>query len=202
MIVSFNNTGMKPPHHKKKVSVLKYKINLHAGLILIVCFLFSGCAVENETMPQSTPETRVFEDSAAQTERNDWSEPKSTVSEGSADEKLEYYQDWSEPKSTVSEGSADEKLEYYQEMYGTDHVFRDLFLPQKVLLIGDENIAVVFLISGYDQVKVIRRTCVERVENISLELFCRIDVFDKTNQNISIMLSPESAEAAAALLQQ
>ncbi len=180
MIVSFNNTGMKPPHHKKKVSVLKYKINLHAGLILIVCFLFSGCAVENETMPQSTPETRVFEDSAAQTERNDWSEPK----------------------STVSEGSADEKLEYYQEMYGTDHVFRDLFLPQKVLLIGDENIAVVFLISGYDQVKVIRRTCVERVENISLELFCRIDVFDKTNQNISIMLSPESAEAAAALLQQ
>lgn len=102
---------------------------------------------------------------------------------------------------TYDENLTKQALEHYKEVYAAETVFSDLYVSQKYLIIGKDTIAELLLINGYYQTKEIRRENIERVECKALTDFCRIELFDKTNESLSIMVRSETAKEITALLQ-
>ena len=108
----------------------------------------------------------------------------------------------SEPSlsETYDADPAKQTLEHYRAVYSAEAVFSDLFVPQKYLLIGQDTVAELLLIDGYSQAKELCRKAIERVESKALTDFCSIEIFDKTNEHLSILVNSEAAEEIAALL--
>lgn len=94
-----------------------------------------------------------------------------------------------------------EALEHYREVYSAEAVFSDLFVPQKYLIIVQDTIAELLLLNGYSQTKEIRKDNIERVESKVLTDFCSIEIFDKTNEHLSITVKSEAAKEITVLLQ-
>ena len=57
------------------------------------------------------------------------------------------------------------------------------------------------MISGYSQTKEIRRDNIERLESKAFTDFCSIEIFDKTNEHLSVTVKSETAKEIAKLLQ-
>ena len=118
-----------------------------------------------------------------------------------------FYSDKAEPTSepllceTYDENLTEQALKHYQEVYSAKAVFSDLYVSQKYLMIGKDTIVELLLINGYSQTKEIRRENIERVECKALTDLCRIELFDKTNESLSITVNEETAKEITALLQ-
>lgn len=104
------------------------------------------------------------------------------------------------PSESPEEGRKEDLWLVYAERYGTDHVFTDLYIPEKLWLIGEENIVQLVSFVGNEDIRVFPRTSIERVEHLLLDEFGFVDVYDKTNECISITLTPSDAEAILELL--
>ena len=89
----------------------------------------------------------------------------------------------------------------YAEKYGAEYGFTDIYLPERVWLIGEENIVQLLLFDGAETVTVIRRSALERVESLALSTEVTLRAYDKTMNYILIMVTAEDAEAILALLQ-
>ena len=88
----------------------------------------------------------------------------------------------------------------YMEQYGAQHCFVDVFFPEKCWLICEETIVQLISFEGFDDVTVIDRASVERVQSLSLGDCVSVEIFDRTNQTISIMVSLPDAEPLLELL--
>lgn len=105
--------------------------------------------------------------------------------------------------SSVAEDLAagmEEAVEQYRALYHAEHVYRDALVPQKVLLIGEEQLVELTWVSGYEQTKAIERSSVIRTETGSLDAWDSVRIYDKTGQCISIMVEPGTAEELVAFL--
>ncbi len=102
---------------------------------------------------------------------------------------------------TYDENLAEEAVKHYQEVYSAEAVFSDLYVSQKYLIIGKDTIAQLLLTNGYSQAKEIRRENIERVECKALTDLCIIELFDRTNESLSIMVKTETAKEITSLLQ-
>lgn len=88
----------------------------------------------------------------------------------------------------------------YMEQYGAQHCFEDVFFPEKCWLICEETIVQLISFEGFDDVTVIDRASVERVQSLSLGNCVSIEAFDRTNQTVSIMVSPQEADTMLVIL--
>lgn len=93
-------------------------------------------------------------------------------------------------------------IEYYSELYCVTSVYRDKFIPQKYLLIGNEQIIELFVFNGINQITTIRKTDIERTENTSVIDFNAVKIFDKTNQCISISAEPQQVNEILTKIQE
>ena len=112
----------------------------------------------------------------------------------------------SEPEATSSstedpDAGMEDAMERYCALYHAEDVFRDVLVPQKALLIGEEQIVELTWFSGYAQTRVIERSSLVRVENSRLDTWDIVNLYDKTNQCITIMLEPGRSEEIVALLE-
>ena len=88
----------------------------------------------------------------------------------------------------------------YCALYHAEHVYYDIAVPQKALLIGEEQIVELLCVSGYEQTTVINRASVVRVESDRLGTFDVVKIYDKTNQCISVMVEPGKSDELVGLL--
>lgn len=147
------------------------KIIVIAAAMVLLCFMLAGCSGKVQPAVTESP-------SHAKTP-----EP--------------------EPVSSAPEDNAAEienAIERYCELYNADHVYRDVAVPQKAMLIGEEQIVELTYFSGYENTKVIERSSLVRVENSRLAMFDIVNIYDKTNQCISVMVEPGLSDEIAALL--
>lgn len=108
------------------------------------------------------------------------------------------------PEETDAPGEAEDMeatISRYKELYGTVFTFRDLFVPQRVILIGGAYMVDLLYIPGCEQVKAIPRDAIARVEYDRFDTFMVVKFYDKTNQCISVSLEPEYAYALLANFQ-
>lgn len=95
---------------------------------------------------------------------------------------------------------AEETRKRYAAFYHTSAAFEDLYMPQKVWLIGDKAIVQLVSFSGYHDATILFRACIERIEQSSLPGFGSVTVFDKSGQSISITVSSADFASVTALL--
>lgn len=157
---------------------------LVSSLLLILVLTVPGCTADDNSgisLAETSADTELFIPKTKQI-------AESSVSLSVTEE--------SEPEDTT----AFDVLEQYAELYNADYIFDDIYLPEKHLLIGDENIVQLISIGGYDKATVIKHDSVERVEHTVLDQFTRIEIFDKTNQSVSISVSPAEGTEILELL--
>ena len=66
-----------------------------------------------------------------------------------------------------------------------------MYMAEKAWLIGDENIVQLTSIAGFNDVAVLTRSNIERIEQTSFADFSTISIIDKTGQTLSLMILPE-----------
>lgn len=91
-------------------------------------------------------------------------------------------------------------IKRYSELYNADRAYRDITVPQKALLIGDEQIVELTYLPGYENTNVTERSSVVRVEDSRLDAFDIVNIYDKTNQCISVIVEPGMSDEIAVLL--
>lgn len=91
-------------------------------------------------------------------------------------------------------------MERYCALYHAEYVFRDVLVPQKALLIGEEQILELTYFPGYEQTKVMERSSLVRVESSRLGAWDVVKLYDKTDQCISVTVEHGCSEEIAALL--
>lgn len=104
------------------------------------------------------------------------------------------------PERSAPDEDMEKAVERYAALYHVEHVYYDIAVPQKMLLIGEEQIVELLCVAGYEQTKVIDRMSVVRVDSSRLGEFDAVNIYDKTNQCISVMVEPGLSEELAALL--
>jgi hypothetical protein len=137
----------------------------------------TGCSTPNAPLPDERPEEYA-------------NTPNPTTTQ------VEECTDLSENTTKATENIDDKKDAWltYAEKYETEHLFEDLYIPEKCWLIGNENIVEIISLGDIDNVTAINQSSVERVEHSNVMNFSNITVFDKTGKSISIMVSPEEFE--------
>ena len=150
-------------------------------LLLCICLLLAACGGKNGIPAEETSDSS---ENPHTTETEAASEPSFSGSETSDGDLAEQ-----------------EALAHYREIYSAEAVFSDLFVPQKYLIIGRDTVAELLLISGYSQTKEIRRDNIERLESKAFTDFCSIEIFDRTNEYLSVTVKSETAKEIAKLLQ-
>lgn len=94
----------------------------------------------------------------------------------------------------------EDAIERYCALYHAEYVYCDVIVPQKALLIAEKQIIELTVFSSYEQTKIIERSSVVRVENIHIDMFEIVNIYDKTNQFISVMVEPGMSDEIAILL--
>ena len=90
--------------------------------------------------------------------------------------------------------------EKYAMQYGAEDVFADLYTPGKYLLIGEDTVVLLVSIGGYDQLTVMDRYAIARVEQKNLPDFTQIEIYDKTDEKLSLIVSPQDGATIGKLL--
>lgn len=144
--------------------------------LIVVLMLMVGCAPHKEMPPTIT-----------ETHKPTISQSEEPPEKSETEKPVEIEQDDSED---VAE-SVDDACERYAELYSASHIVHDLYMYEKAWLVGDNNIVQVVSIAGYDDVVVLSRESVERVEHSIFSDFASVTIFDKSGKSISIMLPPE-----------
>ena len=85
-----------------------------------------------------------------------------------------------------------EIIDKYAKIYNTYISYTDMFIPEKHLLIGDSKIVVLFITKDFNHVISVERKDIERIEHSEFEELGIIEIFDKTNQVISITVDPDT----------
>ena len=153
--------------------------------IILLTLLLGGCARQEQEAhieEKSTMQERVF------------------VTEVQTTEEIEIVEE--EAPSIANDDSKDDGWLTYAEKYNTEHRFADLYVPAKYWLVGKENIVEIISVGGIDDVTVMEHKTVERVEQLNVDEFTNISVFDKTGKSISIMVSLEDAGKLLDLIEQ
>lgn len=99
-----------------------------------------------------------------------------------------------------NEKSDEEIITYYVSLYSAENVYRDMFAPQNLLLIGDDFVVGLFVMNPFSQTVEIRKNNVERIGNTSFGTFSTIEVFDKSGQCVSVTVSPALAAEIVTIL--
>ena len=147
--------------------------NLYFLILLCVIFLLSGCSgsVDNNNPPNVDTKTPIIE------------KPESKIQEETSVSKTE------EP--AIPDTFIEDTRKQYSELYDTTHTFTDMYIAEKAWLIGDENIVQLTSIAGFNDVAVLSRSNIERIEQTSFADFSTISIIDKTGQTLSLIISPE-----------
>ena len=95
---------------------------------------------------------------------------------------------------------AEPAWEKYAMQYGAEDMFADLYTPGKYLLIGEDTVVLLVSIGGYDELTLMDRDAVARVEQKNLPDFTQIEIYDKTDEKLSLIVSPEDGTAIGKLL--
>lgn len=101
------------------------------------------------------------------------------------------------PKPNIS---IDNIRKEYAELYDSSDMFVDMYIAEKSWLIGEEHIVQLISFAGFNNVSVLPRNSIERIEQASFDDFSNVTVFDKTGKSVSIMVTPEELPKIIALL--
>lgn len=159
---------------------------ISALLTIVFCISFCSCGTPDKDIEHAVSEiTESFSN-----------DTKATIDD--ADTNASY----TESTSDKIAQETSNVLKYYSELYCVTSVYRDKFIPQKYLLIGNEQIIELFVFNGINQITTIRKTDIERTENTSVIDFNSVKIFDKTNQCISISVEPQQVNEILTKIQE
>ena len=146
---------------------------LHFLILLCVIFLLSGCygPVDNNNQSHSATKDPIIE------------KPGSEIEEETIVSETE--------NPIIPDTFIEDTRNQYAELYDTTHTFTDIYMVEKAWLIGDENIVQLTSIAGFNDVAVLTRSNIERIEQTSFADFSTISIIDKTGQTLSLMILPE-----------
>ena len=151
-------------------------------LLLCAMFIFSACSSPAYTngAAQSSTQPSVFENP-----------DMGIMADTDVSKKAEL------PQPDIS---IERARKQYAELYETSHMFTDMYMVEKAWLIGKENIVQLISIAGFNDVSILTRESIERIEQASFSNFASVTIFDKTGDSISLMVYPEELLAITELL--
>ncbi len=146
---------------------------LYFLLLLCVIFLLPGCSasVDNNNQPRADTKAPIIE------------RPENEIQKDTSVSKTE--------TNVIPDTFIEDTRKQYAELYDTTHTFADMYMVEKAWLIGDENIVQLTSIAGFNDVVVLTRNNIERIEQASFADFATISIIDKTGQTLSLMILPE-----------
>ena len=147
-------------------------------------FLFSGCASFVDAGSATLPPSQNYESSLVSS-NDEIREDKS------ASEKTEL---------SDLDNSVQKACKQYAELYGSSHVFADMYMDEKSWLIGEDDIVQLISFAEFNDVTVLARGSVERIEQASFDSFATITIFDKTGHTISLFVLPKDLSSIVELL--
>ena len=118
-------------------------------ILLCVIFLLSGCSgsIDNNNQSHSTTKDPIIEKPGSEFEE------ETIVSETET--------------PIIPDTFIEDARSQYAELYDTTHTFTDMYMAEKAWLIGDENIVQLTSIVGFNDVAVLTRSNIERIEQAS-----------------------------------
>ena len=137
-------------------------------ILLCIPFMLTGCftSVNKSTLSQSPTQSHIFEKP----------NPKLTYDTSNAEETEE----------ELSNTYGEDARKQLSELYNTSQVFEDLYMVEKVWLIGKENVVQLISFGDYDDICVLSRDNIEKIKISSFSDFAKMTVYDKTGQSISL----------------
>lgn len=145
------------------------------GFLIPLCViaLLTGCSGSDDNNNQLHADTKapIIES------------PESQIQEETSVSKTE--------ESTIPDTFIEDTRKQYSELFDTTHTFTDMYMAEKSWLIGDENIVQLTSIAGFNDVTVLTRSNIERIEQASFADLATISIIDKTGQTLSLMVLPE-----------
>lgn len=152
-----------------------------SGLILIFAILMVGCSAEQYEDAEQPSHIAVSIPA----------EPTEDVGLANTGQETDH----------SSHGMQEVDWQTYMERYGAEHCFVDALMREKCWLVCDDAIIQLISIADYDDVITVSHDSAERVQYASFDNFVSIEVFDRTNQSILIIVDTQQAEPLLALLE-
>ena len=147
-------------------------------LLIVILIISAGCKAEN-------PEAEFEPEKFPVIEQVEKVETDTYVTDNSPVEKI------------INEN---EIIDKYAKIYNTYISYKDMFIPEKHLLIGDSTVVVLFITKDFNHVVSVNRKDIERIEHSEFEGIGFIDIFDKTNQEISLTVDPDTLNIILGIL--
>ena len=101
---------------------------------------------------------------------------------------------------SLPDAFAEDARAQYAGLYDAAHIFTDMYMAEKAWLIGDENIVQLVSAAGFNDVTVLTRNSIERIEQAVFFDFAAVSVIDKTGKTLSLTISPTELLAIIELL--